>query len=150
MTMTGKLVWEETASDWDTRFDGGWQKAGGNFQSLQFALGTLASPDVMDALAKLTPRCGASLSDLLGIKIIDYGCALGDGTALLKVVFPYADVIGVDISAKAVEVAKSRWPIIDFKVGSILEPEEADLIWTSHTVEHFEDSAFSRRLRTSW
>jgi len=73
--------------------------------------------------------------------IYDYGCALGDGTAYIQSCFPLSEVIGIDISPRAVEMAQQRWPYCKFYPGDIQNPQGriASLIYTSHTLEHLEN-----------
>lgn len=144
MTRTGKLVFEETAADWDAAFTEAWSENGGNLQSLGFALHALRHlfplPDFQRfwSLARSAPgviTCGH-------LDIHDYGCALGDGTALLQAAFPGARVKGFDHSRVAVEIATRRWPNVTFEVGDVMAPcEDASLIWTSHCIEHTADAA---------
>lgn len=147
MTMTGKLVHEETASDWDERFGlGGWRAAGGNVQSLQFMNAIIAalSPEIREALAALNTfdRKDEHEFAVRRSVIWDYGCAEGDGTALLQGLHPFAEVVGIDWSPAAVERARERWPTCRFRVGDIREPDGwATVIFTSHTLEHMADPA---------
>ena len=136
--MTGKPVAEETSEDWDERFRGGWQKAGGSYQSLLFAFNALRVLwQEIHSLAEWQIE-GDNVS-APKIVVHDYGCALGDGTALLQAALPVARVIGVDFSEEGICRAQERWPTLSFKVGDITHPEDADIIWTSHTLEHVED-----------
>ena len=43
-------------------------------------------------------------------KIIDIGCGPGNSTAVLKEMFPDADILGVDYSDNMLEKAKSKYP----------------------------------------
>ncbi len=144
-----KKTYEQTASDMDRRFEsGGFSAAGGNHQSLTFAVAAMARVLNHELLTEaLAPVLQFSFEEktrtIEGYSAVvrDYGCALGDGTALLKAVFPVSQVIGVDIRPAAVRMAKERWPMIDFEVGDIREPKKSGIIFTSHTLEHMEDPA---------
>lgn len=47
-------------------------------------------------------------------KIIDIGCGPGNSTAVLKEMFPDADILGVDYSDNMLEKAKSKYPDLSF------------------------------------
>jgi trans-aconitate methyltransferase len=85
-------------------------------------------------------QTGKGVFNVYNATIHDYGCAHGDGTAVLKSTFPMAKVCGVDLSEEAIEQARYRWPTLEFRVGDIRDPqEEVDFIYTSHTIEHLVD-----------
>jgi SAM-dependent methyltransferase len=132
-----KPIEDVTKEDLDTRFrKGHWSSAGGNLQSLMFyvrALEALRESPYADIMDKLTKGSYA---------LHDYGCAEGDGTAFLQARFPVARIHGFDLSAVAVERAQRRWPTVAFQHGDICKPEhEANVFWTSHTLEHLPDPA---------
>lgn len=119
--------------DYDTRFASAqWDRVGGSIQSLMFAIKALETlklryPNVMKFIACSGP-------------LVDYGCALGDGSAVLSATFQGIPVIGVDISRAAVNRARARWPTLSFQEGDIRTPAlDAHTIWTSHTLEHQAD-----------
>ena len=123
-----KQVWEQTPADMDKRFNsGGFQAAGGNIQSLNFAfsamLHLLANDKICKALQPLSGWTSTALPDggtrIDGMKsqIFDIGCAEGDGTAVLSYFFSMSDITGVDISPAAVKRAKARWQHLCFRVG---------------------------------
>src|SRR5438876_451322 len=79
--------------------------------------------------------------NVAGHKVVDYGCAEGDGTAFLDGSLR-CRVEGRDISGAAVERAQARWPLIKFAKEDIRNPAGfAHTIWTSHTIEHLVDPA---------
>jgi len=129
-----KPIVDVTIEDIDGRFaSGSWAAAGGNMQSMLFAA---------TALRHIPPRCFALMGDPVDATLIDYGCAEGDGTAMLAANFPVVNVIGCDISEAAVSRAKIRYPLIQFEVDDIRKPHFlANCIWTSHTLEHLDDPA---------
>ena len=134
-----KQTWEQTAEDMDVRFSGGFQAAGGNSQSLTFMLAAAQSlPVAFGKLIKFTWDENTKLIEGMRATIADYGCALGDGTALLQAIFPLSTVIGYDISPKAVELARERWPHITFEVGNILQPKNHGIVFASHVIEHMQ------------
>jgi predicted dehydrogenase/glycosyltransferase involved in cell wall biosynthesis/2-polyprenyl-3-methyl-5-hydroxy-6-metoxy-1,4-benzoquinol methylase len=74
------------------------------------------------------------------LRILHWGCAFGDGAALLAQFFPLSAVFGLDFAQKAIEEARRRYPHLEFiltEQGEI--PGEFDVIVTSHTLEHFEN-----------
>ena len=119
-----------------------WRAAGGNIQSVTFYLA------LCNALLKTEPFLnwstwypqddGSVVVQELGIH--DFGCAHGDGTAVLQATFPMAHVTGIDLSEAAVAEALNRWPTLDFRIGDIQAPETtADVIIACHVVEHLTD-----------
>ena len=80
--------------------------------------------------------------------ILDFGCALGSGTAFLARQFPNAKIIGVDISNYAIEKAKSNYErdSIDYYCLDLSNADHVsflrkkyggfDLIFTRDTLEH--------------
>ena len=145
MTRTGKLVYDETPEDWSTSFRGAWAANGGHAQSLAFALGGLRRIFTMPDFAPFTTLRYIHPDEYAfnHFKVHDYGCATGDGTALLQAAFVGANVTGFDTSEVAIDTARARWPGMQFEVGDVRAPrEDANIIWTSHTVEHTRDAAF--------
>ena len=145
MTRTGKLVYDETPDDWSASFASAWAANGGHLQSLAFALGALRRLFTLPDFASLTTLHYATQDSIAyeHFSVHDYGCATGDGTALLQAAFPGASVTGFDTSEVAIEMARARWPGVRFEVGDVRAPrEDATIIWTSHTLEHTRDAAF--------
>ena len=149
-----KPLWTQTSSDMDHRFSsGGFAKAGGNHQSLAFAVAAFSRVLTESPVAKVLHELAGYRIEPLengdnmihGTKsiIYDYGCALGDGTAYIKSIFPMARVVGVDISPMATQIAAQRWPFCEFYPGDIQKPYQIDysIIYTSHTLEHLENPA---------
>ena len=125
-------------------------EAGGNLQSLMFyyaALNRIAQLPIIKELSQWHMVDG--MVKYKQAKIHDYGCAEGDGTALLQVMFPLSEVVGIDASPEAIALAKERWPTMKFRLGDTREPDEqVHVIYTSHTIEHFKDpGAIIDRLR---
>jgi len=148
MTMTGKLIYEETAEDWNERFGGsGWRKIGGNIQSMIFMLSivrrlTYHSPlgNFLTNLATL--RKEGDKIHAFGATIYDLGCAEGDGTAVLSGYLPLSTVKGVDWSESAIERARERWPTCSFQVADVETFDQpATIIFISHVMEHLPDPA---------
>jgi hypothetical protein len=132
-------TWEQTAEDMDRRFSGGFQAAGGNSQSLTFMIAAISRlPDTFTPLTQFTYTDTTRLIEGMTATIADYGCALGDGTAVIQGMFPLSEVVGYDISPKAVEIAKERWPHMEFEVGDITNPKSHGIVFASHVIEHMQ------------
>jgi len=135
-----KKTWEyNTAEIMDARFSGGFQGAGGNSQSLAFMMAAVSRlPDGFKVLTDFTWSKETNLIKGHKAVIADYGCALGDGTAALQAAYPLSQVMGYDISPKAMEIAGKRWPHITFEVGDILNPKSHDIVFALHVLEHMQ------------
>ena len=145
MTRTGKLVYDETPEDWSTSFRCAWGANGGHSQSLAFAIGAIRRLATLPDFAPLMDLHYAS-PDRVAFEhftIHDYGCACGDGTAVLAAAFAGASVTGFDTAEVAIEIARTRWPGLRFEIGNVKAPSsDATIIFTSHTIEHTRDAAF--------
>lgn len=74
--------------------------------------------------------------------LLDIGCALGDGTNLLKDRFPEARIVGCDISELGIEKASARISSVEYMVLDVIReeiPEQYDYITIIQTLEHFDD-----------
>ncbi|MDA3733217.1 glycosyltransferase [Niameybacter massiliensis] len=71
--------------------------------------------------------------------ICDFGCALGQGTNILKQAFTESRITGIDYSSEAIKKAKSIYKELEFLEGSINDIDSFDIIFTSNTLEHFEN-----------
>lgn len=123
----------EAEAEFSERFrTGDWGAVGGNLQSAAFAF---------QALFTLQQRAEHLLTYIAyGKRLVDYGCAMGDGTAAIATIFPTMDITGCDISQDAVRLAAARWPTLHFQRDDIQAPTlDAHCIWTSHTLEHLTD-----------
>lgn len=73
-------------------------------------------------------------------RIVDYGCGVGETTALLARRFPEARVLGLDPSRRCIERASGRWADdrVRFQVSSQASGggETADLIYLNGVVHH--------------
>jgi ubiquinone/menaquinone biosynthesis C-methylase UbiE len=65
------------------------------------------------------PATLSMLGNVKGKQVLDLGCGTGKNTSLIKDMG--ADVSGIDISDKMVEVAKREFRDIDFRVGTALK-----------------------------
>lgn len=48
--------------------------------------------------------------------IVDLGCGPGNSTAVLKEIFPYADLLGIDHSPDMIQKAKEEHPDLNFRL----------------------------------
>ncbi len=73
-------------------------------------------------------------------RVLDWGCAHGEGVAEFGRAFPNARVAGLDIAAGAVAEARRRHPGHEFHVGGGTEvPAGYDVLLCSNTLEHFHE-----------
>ncbi|MCL2047818.1 MAG: class I SAM-dependent methyltransferase [Defluviitaleaceae bacterium] len=54
------------------------------------------------------------LSDVAPLRILDFGCGVGDVIPYLQKYFPSARICGADISAESINTARERYPAISF------------------------------------
>lgn len=73
-------------------------------------------------------------------KILEIGCAGGHLTSLLGDLYPKARITGIDVYGHSIELAKSRFPKLQFKVADAHDLPFArntfDLVVLSETIEH--------------
>lgn len=73
--------------------------------------------------------------------ILDMGC--GEGTRLNKLITKNQKGYGIDISPKAIEMAKGKYPQLNFEVGDLedlpYEDEKFDLVYSAFVFEHLDD-----------
>jgi GT2 family glycosyltransferase/SAM-dependent methyltransferase/glycosyltransferase involved in cell wall biosynthesis len=115
---------------WDERFKENWAERRGREQSRFFArLGIGLLPDWLKwsiASDKLT--------------LLDWGCALGDGTDVLAQSIDGAVVTGCDFSPAAIDDASLHYPNIEFQCFDVAEgriDRQWDFVFSSNTLEHF-------------
>lgn len=78
--------------------------------------------------------------DINNYRILDAGCAKGDGTNILKQRFVKSNVIGVDFSESAINNAKNNYPVCDFFCEDINEiKSKYDVVFSSNVLEHFKN-----------
>lgn len=88
-------------------------------------------------------------------RILDFGCGIGNSVVHLKGAFPQAQIVGLDVSARSLDIARGRFP--DAAVYQIYDgaeiplPEKSyDLIFSScvfHHIEAVEHLSIFRQLR---
>jgi len=72
-------------------------------------------------------------------KVLDWGCAFGEGGAVLAEAFPSARVVGLDFSRRAIEEARRRYPWLDFILADGDGIPVFDVVVTSNCLEHFDE-----------
>jgi glycosyltransferase involved in cell wall biosynthesis len=123
-----------TKKYWDDRFSVDWEEKDGRGQSRFF----------MNLVVENLPEWFISIVKSKKLNICDWGCAFGDGTQLLKNLFPRNEIIGVDFSDVAVKDANLKFPNIKFLckdyVADLKNKDTYDVVLSSNTLEHFIDS----------
>lgn len=114
-------------SHWDSRFAGDWQNRGGREQTRFFA----------ELALKHLPSFVLADIRYHGLKVMDWGCAEGDGVEVLARELN-TEVMGVDFSREAINTASTRFPGFSFKRSSIEDLDPCDVLFTSNTLEHFD------------
>jgi glycosyltransferase involved in cell wall biosynthesis len=77
-----------------------------------------------------------------GWTICDWGCAQGDGTALIERILAPRRVTGIDISDEAIRQASARYPRLRFATLDLAAepaPDRFDVLFSSNTIEHLND-----------
>ena len=88
-------------------------------------------------------------------RILDFGCGIGNSVVHLKAAFPQARIVGLDVSARSLDIARGRFPeAATYQIydgGEIPLPEKSyDLIFSScvfHHIEAAEHPSIFRQLR---
>jgi SAM-dependent methyltransferase len=96
---------------------------------------------------RLVLRLLASNGNGIPARVLDIGSGTGDLVAEIRKAFPAAELLGVDVSAAAVEHAARKVPAATFLQRNLVsrsEPEPAHQGWATHAVcsevlEHVED-----------
>jgi ubiquinone/menaquinone biosynthesis C-methylase UbiE len=111
-----------------------------------------------DSFSKLIERPAVDqlLGDLAGLRLLDLGC--GSGVHSLRFAQSGADVVGVDISEKMIELARraasdrgtrATFQVSDISMGLPFNDEEFDVVFTSTALHYVRDlpSAFAEAAR---
>ena len=79
-------------------------------------------------------------ADLKVLKILDYGCGIGETSSLLKEYFKDAEITGVDLSEEAIEYAEKKYagPSIKFDHFSNIPLNYFDLVYVNGVFHHIE------------
>ena len=70
------------------------------------------------------------------LRILDFGCGVGESLSHLLRYFPSASITACDVSSKSVDVAASRFPKVRFTNATDLEPNQFDLIFVAGVFHH--------------
>lgn len=112
-----------TKDYWDKRFSSGdWENKRGRIQTRQFA-------ETQVKYLKIAQNFSGT--------IIDYGCGLGDAMPVYRAAYPYASLVGMDISEVAIKKCREIYgEIAKFIQGDYTEVPEVDVIIASNIFEH--------------
>ncbi|HEY8972415.1 MAG TPA: class I SAM-dependent methyltransferase [Puia sp.] len=121
-----------SAQYWNQRFTADWKENNGIEQSQFFA--RIAVDNMPAWFIRYIEQHQPSFCD--------WGCAMGDGTKVLRDLLSLKNITGIDFSRVAIEQARSDYPAMNFIVKDILKDERfpsSDIIFSSNTLEHFEN-----------
>ncbi len=72
--------------------------------------------------------------------IVDIGCGPGNSTSVLRDIFPYADILGIDNSPNMIEKAKAEHPDISFRLCDALSLDgKYDLLFSNACLQWIPD-----------
>jgi hypothetical protein len=90
-------------------------------------------------IAHLPPPESAYLR-VHSLGVLDWGCATGEGVALLGQTLPLCRVAGLDIARSAIETARTRHPGHQFMLAEDgWKPPVFDVVVTSNCLEHLQE-----------
>lgn len=82
-------------------------------------------------------------------RVLEYGCGTGRNIRYIRAVFPSAEIVGTDISAASLEVARSAQPGASFEVEhDELDIGTFDLIFVANVFHHIPPAERSAAMRT--
>src|SRR6266850_340785 len=114
---------------WEEYFRERWDACNGAGETRHF----------MELIVAELPAAERSYFRTRPLSIADWGCAFGEGVAVLQEAFPKSEVVGLDFAEKAIAEARRRHPELQFEMtedGKL--PREYDVVVTSNCLEHFE------------
>jgi SAM-dependent methyltransferase len=125
-----------TTQYWDARFDSGdWESVGGREQTQVFA---------NDQVRRI------GLSRTFSGTVLDFGCGLGDAIPIYREAFPAATLMGIDVSAAAIDRCRQRYgTVASFRQGDHTAVPLADVIIASNVLEHVSDPVHVARVLRS-
>ena len=112
---------------WEEYFASEWEANEGSEQTRHF----------MERLISELPESEVAYLRSTQARILDWGCAFGEGVDALQKAFPKCQVIGGDRSSAALREAKARFPANEFLLINDEIPDGLDVIVTSNCLEHF-------------
>jgi SAM-dependent methyltransferase len=72
--------------------------------------------------------------------VLDVGCGIGYGVGMLKKIFGFSEVTGVDLNPKKIEIGhRLGYNIVCADIMDIYDDSHYDVIWCSHAFEHMFD-----------
>lgn len=119
-------------SYWNRRFEENWVENLGQSQSRFFSHVAL----------ELFPPWLIEIAKQPGISFCDWGCAMGDGTEVLRQALLPEDLHGIDFSEVAIARARELYPAIKFHALDLLSGQQEfsfDILFSSNTLEHFHE-----------
>lgn len=118
----GRVLFKSNSREyWDFRMKYDWNFVGGGEQTFFFAAGAMANVDIPDPSSIET--------------ILDYGCATGDSSIILKIFFPNSKIALHDLSKVGVEKAIAKYGRF-LPVTTLEDGEKFDLVYCSNVIEH--------------
>ena len=117
---------------WDQRFAADWKENNGVEQSQFFS--RIAVDNLPSWFVHYVEQHQPSLCD--------WGCAMGNGTAILHELLSAVNITGIDFSRVAIDQARSAYPSLPFIAIDVLSDKnfpQFDVIFSSNTLEHFEN-----------
>lgn len=117
---------------WDKRFVDNWESNQGDKQSVFFA----------EVAKELFPKWFVKYVKDNKMTFCDWGCAEGDGTALLADYFKTSKVTGIDFADTAIKLATKKYKKADFLAIDLLterHDKQYNVMFSSNVLEHFTD-----------
>ena len=120
--LIGRILFQANSKKyWNFRMKYDWNFVGGGDQTLYLSAGALANIDLH------------KLKDIRSV--LDFGCATGDSSILLKIFFPEVKIYLHDLSEVGVEKALIKYsrflPVHKYTKGTT-----ADFVYNSNVIEH--------------
>jgi len=72
-------------------------------------------------------------------RVIDFGCGTAKDTEFLIDVFKCKKYVGYDVVGMVIKENKLKYPFAEYKIY-IDELNKTDVIWSSFTLQHFDDN----------
>ena len=122
-----------TRAYWESRFaSGSWERNQGRLQTADFARGQIPHLNIPP--------------DFAGT-ILDFGCGLGDAMPIYRQHYPQARLLGMDISASAIDLCREHYgQIATFSQGDHTIAPPADIVISSNVFEHLSDDRHVARV----
>ncbi|MZQ83734.1 methyltransferase domain-containing protein [Paenibacillus sp. 5J-6] len=126
---------------WNERFVNDWDSKGGRSQTKYF----------VNLALDLIPSQILNVIKKNSLSVLDWGCAEGDGTAVLANRLSSSELYGLDFAHEAILKAKSHYNNISFIDGKLEDQNKVyDIIFTSNCLEHYEDPSAWMHYLAKW